>query len=397
VATQNTELRKRFTGKPEDIVNLFMFIAEDMREIMADLGFSSINEMIGRTDILNMRPAINHWKAQSIDLSKLLFQPKVKNNIAVFNCEKQDHGLDKALDHKLIELARMALENVSPVSIDSKIMNTHRAVGTMLSGFVAKAYGLKGLPDDTIHIKLEGSAGQSLGAWLAHGVTLELSGDANDYVGKGISGGRIVIYPAKESSLVPRENIIAGNTILYGGTSGEVFISGVVGERFAVRNSGAIAIVEGCGDHGCEYMTGGIVVVLGKTGRNFAAGMSGGIAYVFDETGDFESFCNMSMVEVTKVLDHEFVDFGKPGGVIDETIISRDLTRFDAQRLKSLVEKHLRYSGSLLASKILENWKDSLKNFVKVMPLEYLRVLTEKKHQSETAEKIKSINLMAGE
>ena len=283
VATQDAELRKRFTGQPEHVINFFNFIAEEVREIMAELGFRNMNDMIGRMDRLDTREAINHWKAQGLDFSKLFAKPQADSDVAVYNCEEQDHGLKTALDNKLIEQAAPALENKTPVTIETPVRNVNRSVGTMLSGEVARQYGHAGLADDTIHIKMKGTAGQSYGAWLARGVTLELEGDANDYVGKGLSGGRIVVYPAADSPIIPEKNIIIGNTVLYGAISGETYFRGVAGERFAVRNSGAVAVVEGVGDHGCEYMTGGCVVVIGPTGRNFAAGMSGGIAYILDE------------------------------------------------------------------------------------------------------------------
>jgi len=392
VATQNGELRKRFTGEPEHIVNFFTYVAEEVREIMAELGFRTVNEMIGRTDALNMRAAIDHWKAQNVDLSKLMHRPEVGEGVSVYNSEVQDHGLEGALDHELIRQAEQAINGGKPVVIEATVKNTNRTVGAMLSGNIGKKHGIKGLPDDTIHIKLQGNAGQSLGGWLAHGVTIELSGDANDYVGKGLSGGRICIYPSDKSSIVPHENIIAGNTLLYGAISGECYIQGVVGERFAVRNSGATTVVEGCGDHGCEYMTGGIVVVIGKTGRNFAAGMSGGIAYVLDEDGDFETLCNMSMVDIAPIADEErFMkeEEAQSGdleshGLVD---ISSDMTRYDVQRLRGLIEDHVRYTGSARAQMILDNWDEYLPKFAKVMPIEYRRALEEMQVKSEDTER----------
>ena len=383
VATQNEELRKRFTGKPEHVVNFFTFIATEMREIMAELGFSTVNEMIGRTDILNVRPAVDHWKAQNIDLSRLLFRPDIDNETSVFNSERQDHGLENALDHDLIRRSKSALDDGTAVTIETEIRNTNRSVGAMLSGRISKKYGMAGLTEDTIHIKCTGSAGQSFGAWLAHGVSLELSGDANDYVGKGLSGGRISIYPSPESPIIASENIIAGNTLLYGAISGEVYISGIVGERFAVRNSGATSVVEGCGDHGCEYMTGGTVVILGKTGRNFGAGMSGGIAYVFDKDGEFRSCCNMSMVEIGYVKDGEKIGFENKKQKLEEDELapsaSVNMLTQDIFFLQNLIEKHARYTNSSLARQLLENWGESKLKFVKVMPSEYLRVLKEQK------------------
>ncbi len=400
VATQNEELRKRFTGDPDHIVNFFTFIAREIRELMAELGFRTFNEMIGRTDALNMRGAIDHWKAQNVDLSKLLYSPAIPDGVAVYNNETQDHGLENALDHELIREAIPALENGEPVVIETKIKNTNRAVGAMLSGKIGKQFGIAGLPEESIHIKFAGNAGQTFGGWLAHGISMELSGDANDYVGKGLSGGRISIYPSGDSALVPHENIIAGNTLLYGAIAGECYIQGVVGERFAVRNSGATAVVEGCGDHGCEYMTGGIVVVLGKTGRTVAAGMSGGIAYVLDEDGDFEILCNMSMVDIAPIADEErFMkeEEAQSGdleshGMVD---ISGDMTRHDVQRLHELIESHYRYTGSVRAKEILDAWNEYLPKFVKVMPLEYRRALQEMQAKSLAAER-DSVNLAVG-
>ncbi len=353
IATQRPELRKLFTGQPEHIVNYFMFVAEDVRELMAKLGFRSFNEMIGRSDKLDMNRAISHWKAKGLDLSRILYRPKVADDVAQYNCETQDHGLDKAKDQELIQQAQAALENRTPVKIETAIHNYNRSFGAMLSGEVAKRYGHAGLAEDTISIKATGCAGQSFGAFVAHGVSIELVGEGNDYVGKGLSGGRLVIYPPKESPIIPEENIIVGNTVLYGAISGECYFRGIAGERFAVRNSGATAVVEGVGDHGCEYMTGGRVVVLGSTGRNFAAGMSGGIAYVLDEVGNFDKCCNMSMVELE---------------AIDEP-----------EHLKGLIEKHLHYTNSSRAQMILDNWNDYLPRFIKVMPTDYKRALLQQK------------------
>ncbi len=371
VATQDPELRKRFTGQPEHVVNFFTFIADEVREIMAELGFRTINEMIGRRDILETRAAVDHWKAHKIDLSKLLSPIEAAEGVAVYNCEEQDHRLERALDNDLIAKSKDAIAGGNPVSFESLIWNTNRTVGAMLSGRIAERYGHAGLPDDTINIKFNGSAGQSFGAWLAHGVSFELVGDANDYVGKGLSGGRISIYPSPESPLVPRENIIVGNTVLYGAIAGECYFRGVAGERFAVRNSGALTVVEGCGDHGCEYMTGGVVVVLGATGRNFGAGMSGGIAYVLDEAGDFETLCNTSMVDLENVPKE--LDAAND----DEFDVNSDLTQFDERRLRNLIENHLRYTNSLRAREILDDWDIYLPKFVKVMPVEYRRALRE--------------------
>jgi len=368
VATQEPELRKRFKGKPEHVVNYFMFVAEEAREWMAKLGFRTVNEMIGRSDKLDMRSAISHWKAKGLDLSRILYKPELESDVAVYNCEKQDHGLEKALDQELIKQAIPALEQRQAVRMSMEIHNYNRTFGAMLSGEVAKRYGHAGLPEDTIYIKVNGCAGQSFGAFVARGVTIELEGEANDYVGKGLSGGRLIIYPPKECPIVAEDNIIVGNTVLYGAISGECYFRGVAGERFAVRNSGAVAIVEGVGDHGCEYMTGGIVVVLGSTGRNFAAGMSGGIAYVLDENGDFEQRCNLSMVELEAIVEEEKA----LENIVD---VMHDMTRNDALRLKTLIERHWHCTGSRSAREILDNWGDYLPRFVKVMPVDYRRAL----------------------
>jgi len=380
VATQDPELRKRFMGKPEHLVNFFTFLAEDVREWMAKLGFRTINEMIGRSDKLDMRRAISHWKAKGLDFSRILYKPEVGQNVAVYHCEKQEHGLENALDQSLIKQAKPALENRTPVKIEIPICNSNRTFGAMLSGEVAKRYGHKGLPENTIDIKVTGCAGQSFGAFVAHGVTIELIGEANDYVGKGLSGGRLIIYPPKECPIVAEENIIVGNTVLYGAISGECYFRGVGGERFAVRNSGAIAVIEGLGDHGCEYMTGGIVVVLGTTGRNFAAGMSGGIAYVLDEVGDFERRCNLSMVELEPIVAEEIAlekNYHQSGdlethGLVD---VMHNMTGNDAIRLKTLIERHFKYTNSRRAKEILEKWDEYLPQFVKIMPVDYRRAL----------------------
>ena len=395
VATQDPELRKRFTGEPEHVVNFFTFIAEEVRQIMAGLGFRTINEMIGRRDLLDMRRAVDHWKAHGIDLSSLIVPIRAPEGVAVYNSETQDHRLHRALDNWLIEKARDAIDNGRPVRIDTRVRNINRTVGAMLSGEIAQRYGHAGLPDDTVHVKLTGNAGQSFGAWLARGVSLELVGDANDYVGKGLSGGRISIYPASDSPIAPEENIIVGNTVLYGAIAGECYFRGVAGERFAVRNSGASAVVEGCGDHGCEYMTGGVVVVLGGTGRNFAAGMSGGVAYVLDQDGDFESLCNSSMVDLEPVTrDPDAANDGMPGpGQAD---IDSDHMRFDEPRLRRLVENHARYTGSARARHLLTNWDDALPKFVKVMPTDYRRALIEMREQAVVQEE-NLVQVAAGE
>ena len=375
VATQDPELRKRFTGKPEHVVNYFFMVAEEVRDWMAKLGYRTFNEMIGQSDRLDMRRAIDHWKAKGLDFARVLHKPQAAKGVALFNCEVQDHGLDKALDNELIRLSESALERREPVRIELPIRNVNRTCGAMLSGKVAKRYGHAGLPEDTISIALKGTAGQSFGAFLSRGVSLELEGDANDYVGKGLSGGRIVVRPPAASPIVPEENIVIGNTVLYGAIAGECYFRGVAGERFAVRNSGAIAVIEGVGDHGCEYMTGGIVVVLGSTGRNFAAGMSGGVAYVLDEDGTFEKRCNTAMVDLEAVESQ-----GVVGSVIErssEASYHSDMRLHDEARLKGLVERHLHYTGSEPAARILERWDDYRDKFVKVMPVDYRRALEE--------------------
>jgi glutamate synthase (NADPH/NADH) large chain len=382
VATQDPELRKRFTGKPEHVVNYFFFVAEEIRELMAQLGFRKFDEMIGQSQHLNMRKAIDHWKAQGLDFSRILHKPNAGPDVGIYHTEKQDHGLDKALDNELIRLSQAALDNRTAVKIDLPVRNTNRTVGAMLSGEVARRYGHSGLPEDTISITLRGIAGQSFGAFVARGISMELIGEGNDYVGKGLSGGRLVVYPPSATPIVAEENIIVGNTVLYGAISGECYFRGVAGERFAVRNSGATAVVEGVGDHGCEYMTGGIVAVLGESGRNFAAGMSGGIAYVLDEHGDFEQRCNLAMVELEPIpaedsaleqLDHQGGDLETHGRVD----ISHDMTRYDALRLRRLIERHVHYTDSARGREILDNWDEYLPKFVKVMPVDYRRAMLE--------------------
>jgi glutamate synthase (NADPH/NADH) large chain len=380
VATQDPELRKRFAGMPEHVVNFMMFIAEEVREWMAQLGFRSLSEMIGRTDRLEMRAAVAHWKARGLDFSRIFHQPPAAPGVARHNCETQDHGIAGVLDRRLIEAASEAIEMGTPVRLEVPVRNTDRIIGGMLSGVIARRYGQDGLPDNTIWIKCTGTAGQSFGGFLARGVTLELEGDANDYVGKGLSGGRIIVYPSRQARLEPTENIIIGNTVLYGAIEGEAYFRGVAGERFAVRNSGAIAVVEGVGDHGCEYMTGGVVVVLGTTGRNFAAGMSGGVAYVLDVDGRFERRCNLAMVELEPVADEDdqLEALYHRGGDLEThglVEVMRDMTRYDAQRLKAIIAAHRRYTASRRAAEVLDRWNDYLPRFVKVMPVDYRRVL----------------------
>ena len=382
IATQDPELRRRFTGSPDHVVNYFFMVAEEIRELMSKLGYRRLDDMIGHSEKLDMRQAIDHWKAHGIDLSRILAKPAAGEDVKIFHSEDQDHGLDKALDNDLIRQAEPALERQESVRIDVKIRNTNRTVGAMLSGEVARRYGHKGLPEDSICITARGIAGQSFGAFLVRGVSIELIGEANDYVGKGLSGGRIVIYPPAETPIVAEENIIVGNTVLYGAITGECYFRGVAGERFAVRNSGAMAVVEGVGDHGCEYMTGGIVVVLGGSGRNFAAGMSGGIAYVLDETGDFEQRCNLAMVELEPIAaeDDALEKLEHLGGDLEthgKVDISHDMTRHDALRLHKMIEKHVHYTDSSRGRMILDQWENYLPRFVKVMPVDYRRALQE--------------------
>jgi glutamate synthase (NADPH/NADH) large chain len=382
VATQDPVLRRRFKGQPEHVINYFFFVAEEVRELMAEMGYRSFDEMIGQVQMLNQHRLLEHWKAKGLDFSRLFTKPHAPRGVNIYKCEPQDHRIDRILDRKLIAQAQAALDRGAPVEISSAIKNTNRTVGAMLSGEIAKRYGHAGLPDNTIHIRLAGTAGQSFGAWLAHGVTLDLEGDANDYVGKGLSGGRIIVRPPHDAGIVPEESIVVGNTVLYGAISGECYFRGVAGERFAVRNSGAVAVVEGAGDHCCEYMTGGVVVVLGGTGRNFAAGMSGGIAYVLDEDGTFPSRCNMAMVELEPVPDEEDINtrFYGHAGDLDghgRVEVMSDMSRFDARRLYLFIARHARFAGSRRAAHILENWSEYLPKFRKVMPLEYRRALKE--------------------
>jgi glutamate synthase (NADPH/NADH) large chain len=383
VATQDPVLRKRFVGLPEHVINFFFFVADEVREIMASLGYRKFDEMIGQLQMLDRDTAVEHWKAKGLDFSKLFHKPTAAPGVGIRHTENQDHGLEKVMDNKLIAEARDAIDNKTPVVIEGTIANVDRTTGAMLSGVIARKYGHAGLPDNTIQIKLTGTAGQSFGGWLAHGVTLELEGQANDYVGKGLSGGRVIIYPSRlATGIVPHESMIVGNTVLYGAIAGECYFRGVAGERFAVRNSGAIAVVEGTGDHGCEYMTGGIVVVIGETGRNFAAGMSGGIAYVLDEEGTFAERCNLAMVELESVHEEEELNqrIHHQGGDLQthgRVDIMKDMTRFDAERLHQLIANHLRYTNSSRARDILDNWESYKGKFRKVMPVEYRRALNE--------------------
>ncbi|MBA3041382.1 MAG: glutamate synthase large subunit [Alphaproteobacteria bacterium] len=381
VATQDPVLRKRFKGTPEHVVNYFFFVAEEVREILASLGVARLDEIIGASELLEKEEMLAHWKAKGLDFSKI-FHKVPAPKPATYWTERQKHPIDDVLDRRMIEKAMPALEAKQPVVFDVDIKNVDRSAGAMLSGELAKRYGHKGLKDDTIHVTLNGTAGQSFGAFLARGITFDLVGDGNDYVGKGLSGGRIIVRPPENTKIVAEESIIVGNTVLYGAIAGECYFRGVAGERFAVRNSGAVAVVEGVGDHGCEYMTGGVVVVLGETGRNFAAGMSGGVAYVLDESGDFAKRCNMAMVELEPVpeeddmlekLHHHGGDLMHKGRVD----VSGDMTRHDEERLYQLISNHLHYTGSARAKQILDNWAGFRPRFRKVMPVEYRRALEE--------------------
>ncbi|MDO9243980.1 MAG: glutamate synthase-related protein, partial [Rhodocyclaceae bacterium] len=367
VATQDPVLRRRFTGQPEHVVNYFFFVAEEVRRIMAEMGIRNFSELIGRSDLLDMREGVLHWKARGLDFSRIFHMPAVGDGVARAHCETQDHNIAGALDHQLIARAQPALEHGQPVSFAMAVRNSNRTVGAMLSHEVARRHGHAGLPDNSIHVRMAGIAGQSFGAFLARGITLELTGEANDYVGKGLSGGKIVVKPPEGFKGAPDANIIVGNTVLYGATEGEVYFRGVAGERFCVRNSGATAVVEGAGDHCCEYMTGGTVVVLGRTGRNFAAGMSGGIAYVLDMDEAFAKHCNTAMVALEQVLPAagQADDGTRHKGMADEIL------------LKALVEKHRDETGSAMAERVLADWPTFRARFVKVFPNEYRRALKE--------------------
>ncbi|MEE9332431.1 MAG: glutamate synthase-related protein, partial [Methylophilaceae bacterium] len=366
VATQDPALRKKFTGQPEHVVNFFFFIAEEIRELMASMGVAKFDDLIGRADLLDMKKGIEHWKINGLDFSKVFHLPEVPASVSRRHNDTQDHGLVNALDNELIKLAKPALEKREQVKIDINITNTNRTVGAMLSNQVASRYGNDGLPHDTIQVNFSGTSGQSFAAFLAKGITFNLSGEGNDYVGKGQCGGHIIIKPPTDFSGLPHENIIVGNTVMYGATTGESYLSGVAGERFCVRNSGATAVIEGVGNHGCEYMTGGTVVVLGTTGENFAAGMSGGIAYVYDIGGMFAKHCNMSMVSLEKVLPTN-ADVGN----------TQHLGQADEVLLKGIVEKHANLTDSPRAKDLLKDWDAAREKFVKVFPIEYKRALTE--------------------
>ncbi|MBM43301.1 MAG: glutamate synthase subunit alpha, partial [Acidobacteria bacterium] len=363
IATQNPELREHFTGKPEFVENYFRFVAEEVRELMATMGFRTLDEMIGRVDRIDTAEAIDHWKAKGLDLSQILHNPDMPESVARRCVREQDHGLDKALDNTLIDKCRSAIDKRTPVSFTIPVRNVNRTVGTMLGSEITRRWGRDGLPDGTIDIRFTGSAGQSFGAFVPQGVTLTIEGDANDYFGKGLSGGRLAVFPPADSTFVAEKNIIIGNVALYGGTGGEAFVHGVAGERFGVRNSGVHAVVEGICDHGCEYMTGGRVVVLGSTGRNFAAGMSGGIAYVLDERGNFASQCNLGMVDLEQIDDN------------------------DAASIHRLVTRHVDHTLSRRGRTVLDEWNTLATKFVKVMPRDYKRVLMAKaKARAESRE-----------
>jgi glutamate synthase (NADPH) large chain len=391
VATQNPDLRARFSGQAEHVVNFFKFVAEEMREIMAQLGFRSVDEMVGRSDLLDMRRAIDHYKARGLDFSRILYRPEVGPEVAVRRVTDQDHGLQSALDQELLRhpqiraildlpyqvdwcpavqdwrgerpIGSPSETRIPPAEIEMPIRNVHRTVGTILGSEITRKFGGEGLPENTIRLHFEGSAGQSFGAFAPKGLTLTLAGDANDYCGKGLSGGRVVVYPSRSATFVPEDNIVIGNVALYGATSGNAFFRGKAGERFCVRNSGAHAVVEGTGDHCCEYMTGGIVVAIGKTGRNFGAGMSGGAAFVLDEEGDFHVRLNTEMVDLEPFEDPE-----------------------DQNLVRDLLQQHVAYTGSTVAGRILENWETLKPKFRKVMPVDYRRVLEEQKQQRVSAE-----------
>jgi glutamate synthase (NADPH/NADH) large chain/glutamate synthase (ferredoxin) len=369
VATQDPALRQKFSGKPEHVVNYFFFVAEEVRHIMAQLGIAKFDDLIGRADLLDMKKGVEHWKARGLDFGRLLAMPAVPQGTALHHTDIQDHGLDRALDKVLIEKSRAAIDKGEKVQFMEVTRNVNRSVGAMLSGALTQVRP-EGLPDDTLRIQLEGTGGQSFGAFLAKGITLYLIGDANDYTGKGLSGGRVVVRPSIDFRGESTQNIIVGNTVLYGATSGEAFFSGVAGERFAVRLSGATAVVEGTGDHGCEYMTGGTVAVLGITGRNFAAGMSGGVAYVYDEDGQFGTRCNTAMVSLDKVLDEKTQAADTP-----QALWHRGQS--DEAQLRKLLEDHHRWTGSKRARALLDDWAQARNKFVKVFPNEYKRALGE--------------------
>ncbi len=357
IATQNPRLREKFRGRAEHVINFFHYVAQEIRELMAQLGFRSLSEMIGRSDLLDTRKAIDHYKAKGLDFSKIFYRPDVGPDVAVRKVRDQDHGLESSLDWTtLLPACEPALQRGEPVSLELPIRNINRTVGTILGSELTRRYGSAGLPDDTIQLKFTGSAGQSFGAFIPRGITMTIEGDSNDYVGKGLSGGKIIIYPPKAARFVPRDNVLIGNVALYGATAGQAFFHGRAGERFCVRNSGAHAVVEGTGDHCCEYMTGGVAVVIGPTGRNFAAGMSGGMAFVLDEDQEFAHRCNLEMVELEPLGDPE-----------------------DVELVRDLLIRHAGYTGSQTAARLLNDWEWAVGKFVKVMPTDYRRVLDEQR------------------
>jgi len=357
VATQDPELRKRFKGDPDHVVNFFKFMTQELREIMAELGYKTVNEMIGQVQDLEMRDDITHWKYSKLDLSPILYKEPADASTGLYKTEEQDHGLSEVLDWQLLKIAQKSIDTKERVQGNFEIKNTDRTVGTIVSNEITKKYKAEGLPDDTIHFNYRGTAGQSFGAFNTKGLTHELEGDANDYFGKGLSGAKLIVYPDRTATFVPEDNILIGNVAFYGATDGEAYIRGKAGERFCVRNSGAKVVVEGVGDHGCEYMTGGIAVILGNTGRNFAAGMSGGIAYVYDVDGAFASRCNMEMIDLDPVNQE------------------------DSAVLNDLISKHYAYTASSVAKFVLGDFESQLKNFIKVFPKDYKKALSNKKEK----------------
>ena len=385
IATQNKELRKKFKGTPENVINYFFLVAEEVREIMAKLGFSNLDQLIGRSDLLTKQKLIDHWKAKNIDLSKILWKSPSDNQEDNYNSSCQNHDVDKVADHEIVNKSKNVIEGKdSSIRIDMKISNTDRSFGALISGEIAKKFGFAGLNEDSIVVNLKGTAGQSFGAFLCNGLTLNLTGEGNDYVGKGLSGGIITIKPFPNKLIEASKNIIVGNTVLYGAISGECYFSGMAGERFAVRNSGAITVVEGTGDHCCEYMTGGIVLVLGKTGVNFGAGMSGGIAYVYDEGGDFKEKCNQSMVELVKI---DSLNIGNKDKIFDKY----NFLENDELRIKEMLKRHVNYTNSSKAKLIMDNLDNELKKFVKVLPVDFKKVLLSR--EDNFKEKSKDQNL----
>ncbi len=393
IATQDPILRKRFKGTPEHVINYFFFVAEELRRLMANLGATNLNQLIGRTDLISQHRLDNHYKAKGLDFSRLLHKPEPQKGDTIYQSISQKHEIDDVLDKELIKRAKKALEEKIAVNFEMEIKSVNRTTGAMLSGALVEKYQYEEIPDDLIHVRFNGTAGQSFGAFLNKGISFDLVGEANDYVGKGLSGGRIIVRPKEDANIIPEKSIIVGNTVLYGATSGECYFRGHAGERFAVRNSGAIAVVEGTGDHGCEYMTGGIVVVIGKTGRNFAAGMSGGIAYVLDESGDFESRCNLAMVDLEPVVEEEDLmrRFHHHGGDLEwhgRVDVSGDMSRHDDERLRQLLINHLHYTGSSKAKLLLDDWENARKKFVKIMPVEYARAIAEMQQKREREGKV---------